>query len=116
MSKPNTRRVIRRAARFAIASGGICLLLSLPAQRADAATGGQPSLLGGLTGVLGSLVSTVTGTVTGTASAAASAAVPDAGGSGATSQLSDASEEPYGCGRCGNRSCRHAQRCGPITR
>ena len=76
MSKPNTRRVILRAARFAIASGGICLLLSFPAQQAHAATGGQPSLLGGLTGVLGSIVSTVTGPVTGTASAVASAPVP----------------------------------------
>ena len=76
MSKPNTRRVIPRAARFAIASGGISLLLSFPAQQARAATGGQPPLLSGLTGDLGSIVSTVTGSVTGTATAVASAAVP----------------------------------------
>src|SRR5580698_5173168 len=76
MSKPHTRRVILRAARFGIASGGICLLLSFPAQQADAATGGQPSLLGGLTGVVGSIVGTVTGSVTGTAQAVASAPAP----------------------------------------
>jgi len=45
MSEPKTRRVILRTARFAMASGGICLLLSVPAQQADAATGGDPSLL-----------------------------------------------------------------------
>src|SRR5579859_6784081 len=56
MPNPNTRRAIRRAARLAIASGGICLLLSFPAQQARAATGGQPPLLSGLTGVLGSVV------------------------------------------------------------
>ena len=76
MSKPKKCRVILQAARFAIASGGICLLLSVPAQQADAATGGQPSLLGGVTGVLGSIVSTVTGSVTGTAPAVASAPAP----------------------------------------
>lgn len=66
MSKPNTRRVILRAARFAIASGGICLLLSLPAKQAQAGTGGQPSLLSGLTGVIGSIVNSVTEPVTST--------------------------------------------------
>src|ERR1700733_4634499 len=76
MSKPNRRRVILRAARLALASGGICLLLTFPAQQAHAATGGQPPLLGGLTGVVGSIVSTVTGSVTGTVKAAASAPVP----------------------------------------
>ena len=49
MSKPNTRRVILRVTRFAITTGGICLLLSFPAEQADAATVGQPSLLSGLT-------------------------------------------------------------------
>ena len=63
MSKPNTRRVILRAARFAIVSGGICLLLSLPAKQAQAGTGGQPSLL---TGVIGSIVNSVTEPVTST--------------------------------------------------
>jgi hypothetical protein len=66
MSKPKTRRVILRAARFAIASGGICLLLSLPAKQAQAGTGGQPSLPSGLTGVIGSIVNSVTEPVTST--------------------------------------------------
>ena len=48
MSKPNTRRVIPRAAWFAIASGGICLLLSLPAQQAHAAAG-RPAIAAGRT-------------------------------------------------------------------
>ena len=86
MLKPSNRRVILRAARFALASGGICLLLSLPAEQANAATGGQPSLLSGLgsdvsgvvqtltapvTGVLGSVASSGSEPVTGTASTAA---------------------------------------------
>ena len=66
MSKPKTRRVILRAARFAIASGGICLLLSLPAKQAQAGTGGQPSLPSELTGVIGSIVNSVTEPVTST--------------------------------------------------
>jgi len=65
MSKPRKRRVILRSARFAIACGGICLLLSFPAQQADAATLDQPSPLGGLTGVAGSAVGTVTGGTSG---------------------------------------------------
>ena len=88
MPKPNTRRVIVRAT---IAGGGICVLLSLPAGQAHAATVSQPSLLSGLTsgvsgglqavtdpvtGLLGSIVSSVTEPVTSTASAAAKEAVP----------------------------------------
>src|SRR5580698_7472581 len=70
MSKPNTRRVIPRVARFAIASGGVYVLLSLPAQQADAATGGP---LSGLTDVAGSIVTSATGSVTGSAPAVAQA-------------------------------------------
>jgi hypothetical protein len=66
MSKPNTRRVIPRVARFAIASGGVYMLLSLPAQQADAATGGP---LSGLTDAAGSIVTSATGSVTGPAPA-----------------------------------------------
>jgi hypothetical protein len=65
MSNRNTRRVIRQAARFAVASGGICLFLSLPAKQAQAATGGQPSLLSGLTSGVSDVVQAVTGPVTG---------------------------------------------------
>src|ERR1700744_3765663 len=70
MSKPNTRRVIPRVARFAIASGGVYVLLSLPAQQADAATGGP---LSGLTDVAGSIATSATGSVTGSAAAVAQA-------------------------------------------
>ena len=70
MSKPNTPRVIPRVARFAIASGGVYVLLSLTAQQADAATGG---LLPGLTDVAGSIVTSATGSVTGSAPAVAQA-------------------------------------------
>lgn len=70
MSKPNTRRVIPRVARFAIASGGVYMLLSLPAQEADAATGGP---LSGLTDAAGSIVTSATGSVTGPAPAVAQA-------------------------------------------
>src|ERR1700758_5110483 len=91
MSKPNTHRVILRVARFGMAGGGICLLLSLPAQQADAATVSQPSLLSGLTSgvssgiqavtdpvtnVLGSVVSSVAKPVSSAAPAAVQAAVP----------------------------------------
>jgi len=56
MPKPNKRRIILRATRFATAGCGICLLLSIPANQANAATISQPSLLSGLTsGVSGGL-------------------------------------------------------------
>src|ERR1700753_3944891 len=76
MSKPSIRRVIRRAARFAIASGGICLVLSLTATQADAARGSEPPVLSGLTTVVGSLVNTVTEPVTSVVPAVAQALAP----------------------------------------
>ena len=98
MSKPNTRRVILRAARFAIASGGICLLLSLPAEQAHAATGGQPSPLSGLTGVLGSIVSAITGPVASKPPAVAQAPAPtnQATPTAGTSPLSQSTAHPEG--------------------
>src|SRR6201982_1672906 len=66
MSKPNKRRVAPRVAGFAITTGGICLLLSLPAEQANAATVGQPSLLFGLTSTVSGVIQVVTDPVTGT--------------------------------------------------
>ena len=67
MSKPNTRRVvlrILRAARFAIAGGGIWLFLALLAQPAHAATDSQPSTLSGVTSGVSGVLQTVTDPVT----------------------------------------------------
>lgn len=67
MSKPTTRRLVLRMAKFVLATCGICLLLSFPAERAWAATGGQPPSLSGISsavsGTLYDLTAPVTGTV-----------------------------------------------------
>lgn len=65
MTKPNTRRAVARAACIATGTGGICLLLSLSATQAYAATGDQPSALSGLTSTVSGVLQAVTDPVTG---------------------------------------------------
>ena len=65
ISKPNTHRAVVRAARITTGTGGICLLLSLPATQAYAATGDQPSPLSGLTSTVSGVVQAATDPVAG---------------------------------------------------
>jgi len=109
MSKPNTRRTVVRAVRIATGTGGICLLLSLPATQAYAATGDQPSPISGLTstvsgvvqaatdpvtGALGAIANSVTEPVTSTTRSAASTAQATGQSSAPSSQTATASASP----------------------
>jgi len=109
MSKPNTRRTVVRAARIATGTGGICLLLSLPATQAYAAAGDQPSPISGLTstvsgvvqaatdpvtGALGAIANSVTEPVTSTTRSAASTAQATGQSSAPSSQTATASASP----------------------
>src|SRR6185437_13885127 len=120
MSKPNTRRVVRRVAPITIAGCGICLLLSMSAGQADAATAGQPSLLSGLTsgvssglqsvtdpvtGAVGSIVNSVTGTAS-TASQGSGSTTSQ--GSGSTTSQGSGSTSSQGSGSQGSGQPRQA--------
>jgi hypothetical protein len=65
MSKPTTRRAVRRTGGLTIVAGGTAFFLVIFPGQAYAATSGQPSVLSGLTGTVSGVLATVTEPVTG---------------------------------------------------